>query len=333
MKRSTRREFLKRVPPAAGAALGLAAAPYRTLAGPRTPLHQKRWRAAFGLNGFMSSASKHKKSYPIWEVLDFAQRQGFEGIELVEGWPEGPYPSPDDDRAIAALKGLYDRYGMKIFSLQTSSGEAFDPDPAARRHWIERFTGWCRLARKLGCECIGTWPGGGLRGQSLEQARERLIDSLRAAAPAAAENGLLISLEIEPPFVFHTLEDMIALVDGVGHPAFRTMYDPSHFDLMNGGRGKPEELLEKVGVHRIGYIHLTDTDGTLRDGGTSKHLPCGDGHVDIRKSLEMLWRGGYAGWIMIDAWEIPDAYDACLKGKAAIDAAQAEFSGAVPKRQ
>jgi sugar phosphate isomerase/epimerase len=107
----------------------------------------------------------------------------------------------------------------------------------------------------------------------------------------------------------------------VDHPNLKVIYDPSHFDLMNGSTGRPHELLARVGVSNIGYLHLTDTDGTLRDGGTSKHLACGDGQANIPTSLRILREGQFRGWIMIDAWEIPDPYDACRKGYGAIRAA------------
>ncbi|MCS1411800.1 MAG: hypothetical protein M2R45_05002 [Verrucomicrobia subdivision 3 bacterium] len=51
--------------------------------------------------------------------------------------------------------------------------------------------------------------------------------------------------------------------------------DPSHFDLMNGSCGVPHEMSEWIGVDQIGYVHLTDYDGTLRDGETSKRLAFG----------------------------------------------------------
>ena len=56
-------------------------------------------------------------------------------------------------------------------------------------------------------------------------------------------------------------------------------------------------------------------------GGTSKHLACGEGHANIPEPLRILRDGGYRGWIMVDAWEIPDPYDACLKAKRMLDAA------------
>lgn len=99
----------------------------------------------------------------------------------------------------------------------------------------------------------------------------------------------------------------------------KTFYDPSHFDLMSGSTGRPHEMLRRIGVDTIGYVHFTDTDGTLRDGGTSKHLAAGDGHVDVEASFSALWDGGFRGWIMVDAWQIPDPYDACTKAKMAID--------------
>jgi sugar phosphate isomerase/epimerase len=92
------------------------------------------------------------------------------------------------------------------------------------------------------------------------------------------------------------------------------IYDPSHFDLMSGGSGRPHEMLRRLGVERVGYVHLTDTDGTLRDGGTSRHLACGEGHAHLEESLAMLRKGGFNGWIMMDTWEVPDPYDACRKG-------------------
>ncbi len=281
---------------------------------------QRRWRTAFGLNGFMSSEGEFGNRFPIWEVLEFAQKEGFEGIELVQNWPH-PYPDAGDDNSISSLRSFFARYNVKPFSLQVSAGAAFQKDPQARSTWLKQFENMAHFAHKAGCECIGIWPGGGLGGQTLAEGRSRLIETLKKAAPILGREELVASVEIEPPFVFHTIEDLIAIVDGVDHPLVKAMYDPSHFDLMNGGKGKPEKLLERLGVERLGYIHLTDTDGTMF-GGTSKHLPVGDGHVDFEKTFDILWKGGYEGWIMIDPWKTRDPYDACRKGRNAIVAAQ-----------
>ncbi len=281
----------------------------------------KPWKTAVGLNGFESASRKYKKSYPVWEILDFVSRTGFDGVELVNNWPMGGYPGFTEIERIRALRRMYDGFGLKIFSIQLGAAGAFAPDKDERKRWLLQFLDRASFAKAAGCECIGLWPGGGLRGQTIGQAIDRLSQSLREVGKIVADLGLLASFEIEPPFVFNTEQHLIQILEKTGHPSVKTMYDPSHYDLMNGSTGKPHEMLKRIGVDNIGYVHLTDTDGTLRDGGTSKHLPCGDGHARIDVSLKTLLDGGFRGWIMIDAWEIPDPYDACTKGKQAIDKA------------
>ena len=277
------------------------------------------WRTAFGLNGFASSSRKYDKTFPIWEVLDFATQMGFHGIELHATWPMGGYPPSGESKRIHALRRLYDAYGLQVFSIQTGAGGAFSPAASGRKRWLEEFRDHARFARAVGCDAIGMWPGGGLRGQTLDDAIEHLGRSFQEAATIAGDLGLIAAFEIEPVFVFNAEEHLRRILRTADHPALKTIYDPSHFDLMNGSTGRPHEILERIGVQNIGYVHFTDTDGTRRDGGTSKHLPCGDGHIDVEASLATLWRGGFRGWMNIDAWEVPDPYDACRKGKQAFD--------------
>lgn len=291
------------------------------LSAPIARAGEKPWKTAVGLNGFQSGTQKYQKTYPIWEVLDFASRNGFDGVELVTDWPMGGYPGASETERIRALKRLYDEYGLTIFSIQNGADGAFDPDPQKRKEWIEQFRDRARLSKTLGCSCMGMWPGGGLRGQTLEQAIDHLAASFREAAVIAGDLGLIVSFEIEPPFVFNAEAHMKAILEKANCPQLKIIYDPSHFDLMNGSTGRPHEMLQRIGVQNVGYVQFTDGDGTLRDGGTSKHLPCGDGHVDIQASLQTLLKGGFKGWIMIDEWEVPDPYDACLKGKKAIETA------------
>jgi sugar phosphate isomerase/epimerase len=280
-----------------------------------------RWKRGLGLNGFQSSGDVFKKTYPLWEILDFAADTGFDGVELVDNWPMGGYPSADETKRVDALKRLYSAYGLRIYSIQTFGSGSYSADPAARCEWLKMFRERVRLCEKLGCAFVGNWPGGGLEGNAdVNAAIDRLASTYREAAQMCADAGMHMSFEIEPPFVFNTLEHLQRILAAVDHPACKTNYDPSHFDLMTGGKGKPEEMLRKLGVQHIGHVHLTDCDGTIFNG-TSHHLPCGEGHCDVAASLDVLWEGGYEGWLMIDAWMTEDAYVASRKGIEAIDAA------------
>jgi sugar phosphate isomerase/epimerase len=310
----TRRAALKTL------ALTAAAAPLLPMAAHPQSKPQK-WKTAVGLNGFQSGSRKYGKNYPIWEILDFTSRNGFDGIELVADWPQGGYPAAAESNRVKALRRLYDAYGVRIFSIQLGAGGAFDPDAGVRTAWLSEFRDRIQLARHLGCDCVGMWPGGGLRGQTVDQALERLTASFREAGKIAADSGILACFEIEPVFVFNTADHFLRILNGANHSNLKGIYDPSHFDQMNGRIGKPEELLLRVGVENIGYLQFCDTDSTLRDGGTSTHLGCGDGKTDCAKALKILKAGGFRGWIMVDEWEVPDPYDACVKCKRAIEEA------------
>ena len=172
-----------------------------------------QWKTAIGLNGFMSSAADYQKTFPIWEILDFARRTGFDGVELVEGWPMGNYPAANEPERIRALKRLYDGFGLQVFSIQLGVAEAFDPDPEVRKRWVELFRDRASFARQVGCDCIGMWPGGPLRDQTIDQAIDRLAESFREAAKIAGDLGLLAAFEIEPPFVFNTEQHIVRILE------------------------------------------------------------------------------------------------------------------------
>jgi len=280
---------------------------------------KRPWRPAIGLNGFMSSSRTFKKNYPLKEILAWASREGFEGVELVNNWPEGPYPDPDDKDRCTALRNLYDSYGLRIFAIQSSpKGRPHAPDPAERAEWLKGLERQARFARSVGCEIVGMWPGGKLGEQTMDQALANLCDSYTKAAAICGDLGMIAAVEIEPPFVFHTEEHLKAIFAGVKHPAFKGIYDPSHYDQMNGARCRPEELLRRIGVEKIGHVQFTDCDGTIFQG-TSRHLGCGDGKMDVRENMRVLWEGGYRGWFMFDTWNTEDPYDASLKGKRAME--------------
>jgi len=276
------------------------------------------WKTAVGLNGFQSGSRKYKKNYPIWEVAQFSAREGFDGVELVWDWPMGTYPNADETERVRALKRFWDGYGLRIFSIQLGADGAFHTSVETRKRWLETLSDRIKLARHLGCDCIGMWPYGALGQQTVDEAIEKLGQSFHQAAKMAADYGIVAAFEIEPPFAFNQEEHYRKILAAADHPNLKGIYDPSHFDLMNGSTGRPHELLQRIGVENIGYVQFTDADGTLRDGGTSKHLAAGDGHIDIPASLSALRAGGFRGWIMIDGWEVPDPYDACVKGMRAI---------------
>jgi len=178
------------------------------------------WKSGLGLNGFTSAAGAYQREYPIWEVLDFAAETGFDGIDLVEGWPVGGYPAHEDVRRVNALKRMYDQYGLQIYTIQTGGSAAYAADVARREAWVNGFRDRVKLCAALGCDFIGHWPGGGFEGNpDVDHAIQNLVASYRAAPEICTAAGLYLSFEIESHFLFNAEEHLAHILSQVNHPA------------------------------------------------------------------------------------------------------------------
>jgi hypothetical protein len=148
-------------------------------------------------------------------------------------------------------------------SMKVSACKSFHPagwNRRSRRKPRSDVSGWAfrdyaRFARLVGCACIGMWPGGGLRGQTLEQAIEHLAESFREAGKIAGDLGLTAAFEIEPPFVFNREEHLQHILAGANHPSLKVIYDPSHFDLMNKSTGVRTKSPDQCEEHRLCAIN------------------------------------------------------------------------------
>ncbi|MCP5111541.1 MAG: sugar phosphate isomerase/epimerase, partial [bacterium] len=265
----------------------------------------KPWKLAIGLNGFGSSEQYHNKKYDYDEILAFARDEGFEGIEAWRNW-RGGYPDPEDTAAVRAMREKVESYGLQIFSIQAGGPRRVNPvsdDDAARRKYTDALKRFVDLSVKLGCEAMGLWPPGRRAGQGIEEDLmiERFAVAVKPAAEYAVDKGIFIAIEGEPPLLINQPSHYHKLFAAVGMKEFKVIFDPSHFDVLRGGKGKPEILLKELGVDRVGYIQFCDGDGTLRptpqgQAGTSRHLACGAGVYDIPGMLEILYEGGFRGW-------------------------------------
>ena len=275
------------------------------------------WKFAIGLNGFGSSETHHGKRYVYKEILEFARNAGFEGIELWRGWRDG-YPEPEDDGAIAAMRSEIESHGLQVFSIQAgvSGANPVSDDADERRAYTAALKRQVDLAVGFGCEAMGLWSAGRPPdGLSEDGLIDRFAGVVLPVARHAVESGILLAIEGEPPLLINSAARYRKLFDAVGMVEFKAIFDPTHFDILGGARGRPEDLLLDLGVERIGYVQFSDGDSTLRPfpngrGGTSRHLPCGDGLYDLERLCSILHNGGFRGWFQMDSWGTEDAYRA-----------------------
>ena len=248
MPRMTRRAMLAQL-----AALGCGSVQQEPDSDASPPPH---WQLAVGLNGFGSSETHHGKRYDYDEILQFARDEGFDGIELWANW-RGGYPDPEDDRAIAASRERIESYGLRVFSIQASvrGVNPVSDEASERTEYTGRLERQIDLAVKFGCDAMGLWSAARVpAGLSEDGLIERFADVVRPVVRYAVERGILLAIEGEPPLLVNSVERYHKLFAAVGMDEFKAIFDPSHFDVLNGARGRPEDLLLELGVDRIGYV-------------------------------------------------------------------------------
>jgi hydroxypyruvate isomerase len=104
-----------------------------------------------------------------------------------------------------------------------------------------------------------------------------------------------LNLAVDHPGVpFARLEDVIALVEAVGHPNLRIMLDVYHAQI---GEGNLIELIRRAG-ELIGEVQVADVPGRCEPG---------TGEINYSAIARTLTEMGYTGTIGLEAWAAGDS--------------------------
>ena len=169
-----------------------------------------------------------------------------------------------------------------------------------------------------------------------DDALGRLVSTWKECSKIAADHGLRVVWEFEPGFALNKPSDVFRVLDGVSEDNFYTLFDTCHANMIavHGARQVGEKETLPGGVRefaqrlegKIGRIHLIDSDGTLHDGRTSKHVPFGRGQLDFDEIMPALVVGSCPDdWWTIDLCCCGDAWEATADCKGFVDELAEEF--------
>jgi sugar phosphate isomerase/epimerase len=180
----------------------------------------------------------------------------------------------------------------------------------------------------------------GASAADVDTARSKVIKTWKECAKIAAGQGIDLSWEFEPGFVFNRPSDIIRIINEVNEPNFGAMFDTCHAYTVGvvGAKqtGGPQETVDggvlgfaKKLRGRINHIQLIDSDGSLHDDHTSTHNPFFTGKVDFGPVLEELnaHSGVKHDWWTIDLCFWPDAWPGTAEAKKACDLLNKKYGG------
>ena len=202
------------------------------------------------------------------------------GIDAVEIWGWR-------DKDLDALERSLRAHGSTLVSM------IVDPpiplvDRSRRAEFLAAVAGSARVAGRLGCGTLVVTAGQARLGVPRLKQWRAIAEALRAASPIASDSGVVLALENLNSRVDHvgtfldSTAEALDIVDEVGSPAVRLLYDLYHSVVMGES---PADVLGSR-VDRVRHVQLADVPG--------RHQP-GTGTIDWGVAIGWLTAAGYRG--------------------------------------
>ncbi len=257
------------------------------------------------------------------EVLSFAQKEGFRGIELHAQFEKY------DLGAAQATEEYYQKYDLEIPGIQTGHIGFYHPpiseDDATRAEYVAAIDEALAFAEKLGARHSTLTPP--LFASDMTPEYDLLLDRyirvVSEVAGKAEKRDVMLAIEPEPNLFLNgggmrdAIEDVRLVLDTVRSKKLAILFDIAHVNIIS--HGDPVGFLKQL-HGRVSWVHVADNDFSLSPFGTGKHQTFGEGNVDMPKlfsALKMECPG--LAWLQIDTWEHPAPFDAASKNKKELE--------------
>lgn len=239
-----------------------------------------------GFNVLAWSAEMSEEIFPILERL---KKIGYDGVEFFVGSPDEPVYKKIGD--YAADLGLE----VTTVLLMGPDENPIDPSPAVRAKALDRLKWGIDRSHDLRSQVI-CGPFHSAFTVFAQRAPEedeynRSAEVLYQAGEYAAQANILLTPEAVNRFecyLCNTMEQLAHLVNKVGHPHVKAMFDTHHANI--------EEKTLKDAIAYIspilGHFHISENDR-----GTP-----GSGHINFDEVFAQLAAENYKGWLTIEGF-------------------------------
>jgi len=253
---------------------------------------------------------------PFAEQCRLAAAIGCAALELAP-FTLAADPSTLDDAEATRLRGIAADHGLAISSLHwllvAPAGLSLaTPDAALHARTVAFLQHLIRFARTCGAQVLvhgSPQQRSPVPGQSVADALARCEAGWAQLADTAQDAGLVYCIEplsrAETP-VLNTVAEAAAVVDRIGVPALRTMFDLSAA-TQNETHDPSEVLARFLASGHVAHVQLNDRN---RRGP-------GQGDTPVAPVLRVLHAQGWRGWIALEPFVYEPDPLACAAASAA----------------
>lgn len=165
-------------------------------------------------------------------------------------------------------------------------------NPATHRLYLDGVRSSLVAAQRLGTGLMIALSGNVVAGASRASQHRAIADCLSQAADIVAGSGVILALEPlndrvdHPGYFLASTTEGLDIIDEIGRPEIRLLYDIYHAGVMGEEIGLLEGRLD-----RVAHVHLADAPG--------RHQP-GTGSMDWQARLAWLEAQGYRGFVGLE---------------------------------
>jgi len=164
--------------------------------------------------------------------------------------------------------------------------------PADQEGFLLELAGCIEAAKQVNCRRLEILTGNVLPGIPRQAQMESCVATLRAAEALLEVNGMMAVVEVlnttvdHPGYFLDTVREGVELIDRVGSPCVKLLFDIYHVQIMEGN------LIQRIreNISRIGQFHFADVPG--------RHEP-GTGEINFRNVFRAIYELGdrYQGYL------------------------------------
>jgi len=227
-----------------------------------------------------------------WSFEEDVRNYAAAGIPAIGVWRQ-KLSDLEEAQAIRLLQ----EYGLEVSHLFWAGGFT-GSDGRSFRESVEDAKEALRLAKRLGASCLVLYSGS-RAGHTYNHARRLVRDALKELVPVAESLDLCVALEPMHPACagnctfLTTLEETLMVLDMVGSPRAKMVFDTYHLGLFDRIVERIEEL-----APRVALVQLGDTRTTPTIEGNRCRL--GEGILPLADMAASFASAGYDGYYDIE---------------------------------
>lgn len=196
------------------------------------------------------------------------------------------------DSELKEVKKMIDDHGLKVSAIGSPIGkvkldEPFEPHLDKFKHAVE-------LAEFFGAPYIRMFSYYPPEGKNIDDYREEVMDRMAAKVDAMQSSDAVMVHENEAKIYGHTAKNCVDLIETVGSPKLRLVYDPANF-VWGEKDTNPIETSWPLMKPYVVHIHIKD----WKLGADTGSVP-GEGDGQIRELLAELAAMNYDGCMTME---------------------------------